>query len=119
MKKNQSIILLCFLLVLSACVPKPPVPTEMPTLGDEDDVFIVAENMFEAEYYPEALGVYSEYLNQYPDRPLAPAALIKIGKINSILGKYDEARSAYIRLISEYPRSSFNPDAQIGVLISW
>jgi ABC-type branched-subunit amino acid transport system substrate-binding protein len=58
-------------------------------------------------------------VDQYPDRSLAPAALMKIGKINSILGKYDDARRSYNRLISEYPRSSFNPDARVEGLFSF
>jgi ABC-type branched-subunit amino acid transport system substrate-binding protein len=119
MKVNRITVFLCVFLLLGACVPKPPVPTETPTLGVEYDLFIAAEKMFEAEDYPQALDAYSEYVNQYPDKPLAPAALIKIGKTNSILGNYDEARRAYTRLISEYPRSSFNPDAQLGVLFTY
>ena len=119
MKENRAIILLCFLLILGACVPKPPVPTEPSQIGVEDELFIAAEEMFEAEDYSQALEAYGAYVDQYPDRSLAPAALMKIGKINSILGKYDEARRAYNRLISEYPRSSFNPDARVEGLFSF
>ncbi|MEE9535870.1 MAG: penicillin-binding protein activator [Desulfobacterales bacterium] len=100
-------------------MPKPPVPTEPSQIGVEDELFIAAEEMFEAEGYPQALEAYGAYLDQYPDRSLAPAALMKIGKINSILGKYDEARRSYNRLISEYPRSSFNPDARVEGLFSF
>ncbi len=119
MKVNRAIVLLCFFLVLGACVPKPPVPTEPAPVGVEDDLFIAAEEMFEAEDYTQALDAYNLYVNHYPERLLAPVALMKIGKINSILGKYDEARWAYMRLISEYPRSSFNPDAQVGILYAY
>jgi ABC-type branched-subunit amino acid transport system substrate-binding protein len=119
MKVNRVILLLCFYLVLGACVAKPPVPTGPPSVGVEEDLFLAAENMFEAGYYPEALDAYSGYVDQYPERPLAPAALMKIAKIKSILGKYAEARWAYMRLISEYPRSSFNPDARVGILYAY
>ena len=116
MKANRVIVLLCIFLVLGACVPKPPVTTEPSAVGVEYDLFITAEKLFAAEDYPEALDAYRDYVDQYPERPLAPAALMKIAQINSILGKYDEARWAYMRLISEYPRSSFNPDARVGIL---
>ena len=119
MKANRVIILLCFLLVLGACVPKPPVSTEPSPAGIEDVLFIDAENFFEAEDYSQALDAYVAYLDQYPDRPLAAAALMKIGKIHSIRGNYDDARRAYNRLISEYPRSSFNPDARVEGLFSF
>jgi ABC-type branched-subunit amino acid transport system substrate-binding protein len=119
MKANRVGILICFLLVLGACVPKPPVPTEPTPVGVEDTLFIEAEKFFEAEDYSQALDTYVAYVDQYPDRPLAPAALMKIGKINSMMGNYDDARRAYNRLISEYPRSSFNPDARVEGLFSF
>jgi ABC-type branched-subunit amino acid transport system substrate-binding protein len=116
MKANRVIIFLYILLVFSACVQKPPVSTEPAPVGVEDELFVTAEKMFEFQDYAQALEAYRAYVNQYPDRPLAPAALMKIGKINSILGSYVEARRAYNRLISEYPRSSFNPDARVEIL---
>ncbi len=119
MNANRVTILLCFFLVLGACVPKPPVPTGPPAVGVGYDLFLAAEKLFAAEDYPESLNAYRGYVNQYPERPLAPAALMKIAQINSILGKYDEARWAYMRLISEYPRSSFNPDARVGILYTY
>jgi len=119
MNANRVTILLCLLLVLGACVPKPPVPTDPSPVGVEDALFIAAEQSFEAEEYSQALDTYVAYVDQYPDRPLAPAALMKIGKINSNMGNYDDARRAYNRLISEYPRSSFNPDARVEGLFSF
>ena len=119
MKNTRLIILFCLLTVLGACVPKPPIPTEPIPMGVEDRLFIEAERFFEAEDYSQALDTYVAYVEAYPERPLAPAALMKIGKINSIMGNYDDARSAYNRLISEYPRSSFNPDARVEGLFSY
>lgn len=118
MKSNRIIILFYFILVFSACVQKPPVSTEPAPIGAEDELFVAAEKMFEFQDYPQALEAYRAYVNQYPDRPMAPAALMKIGKINSILGNYVESRRVYHRLISEYPWSSFNPDARVEILFT-
>jgi branched-chain amino acid transport system substrate-binding protein len=118
MKACRIIILFYFLLVFSACVQKPPFTTEPAPIGVEDELFTAAEKMFEFQDYPQSLEAYRAYVDQYPDRPLAPAALMKIGKINSILGNYVESRRAYNRLISEYPRSSFNPDARVEILFT-
>jgi ABC-type branched-subunit amino acid transport system substrate-binding protein len=118
MKANRIIIFLYILLVFSACVQKPPVSTEPAPIGVEEELFVAAEKMYEFQDYAQALEAYRAYVNQYPDRPLAPAALMKIGKINSILGSYVEARRVYNRLISEYPRSSFNPDARVEILFT-
>jgi branched-chain amino acid transport system substrate-binding protein len=119
MKVNRAIAFMCFLVVLTACVPKPPVPPEPFAVGAEDELFAAAEQMYEAQDYLRALDAYRVFLNGYPDRPLAPAALMKIGKINSILGNNEEARRAYQRLISEYPGSSFYPDAWVEILSSY
>jgi outer membrane protein assembly factor BamD (BamD/ComL family) len=118
MKANRIIILFYFLLIFSACAQKPPVSTEPAPIGVEDELFVAAEKMLEFQDYHQSMEAYRAYVDQYPDRPLAPAALMKIGKINSILGNYVEARRAYNRLISEYPRSSFNPDARVEILLT-
>jgi ABC-type branched-subunit amino acid transport system substrate-binding protein len=116
MKSCRIIIIFYFLLIFSACVQKPPVTTESALIGAQDELFAAAEKMFEFQDYTQSLEAYRAYVDQYPDRPLAPAALMKMGKINSILGRYVESRRAYNRLISEYPRSSFNPDARVEIL---
>ena len=118
MKAERIIILFCFLLIFSACAQKPPVTAEPTPTGVEDELFVTAEKMLEFQDYSQALDAYDAYVSRYPDRPLAPAALMKIGKINSILGNYVESRRAYNRLISEYPRSAFNPDAQVEILFT-
>ena len=118
MKACRVIILFYFFLVCSACVQKPPVTTESAQIGAQDELFAAAEKMFEFQDYTQSLEAYRAYVEQYPDRPFAPAALMKIGKINSILGRYVESRRAYNRLISEYPRSSFNPDARVEILFT-
>ncbi len=119
MKTNRFILLLFFIWAFSACVQKAPVSTEPAPVGVEDELFVTAETLFKAGDYPTALDAYSAYVNQYPDGPLAPAALIKIGQINSILGNYENAHRAYQRLISEYPLSSFNPDARVEDLLTF
>jgi ABC-type branched-subunit amino acid transport system substrate-binding protein len=118
MKADRIIILFYLLLVLGACVQKPPVTTEPAPIGVEDELFTAAEKMLEFQDYTQSLEAYRAYVNRYPDRPLAPAALMKIGKINSTLGNYVEARRAYNRVISEYPWSSFSPDARVEILFT-
>ena len=118
MKANRVIILLFIMLAIGACAQKPPITTAPVPMGAEDGLFVAAEKMFEFQDYAQALEAYRAYVDQYPDRPLAPAALMKIGKIQSILGNYVEARRAYNRLISEYPLSLFNPDARVEILVT-
>jgi branched-chain amino acid transport system substrate-binding protein len=119
MKAYRILILIWFLMALGACVAKPPVPSGPVPAGIENDLFAAAEKMYEAQQYAAALDAYRDFVATYPDRPLAPAALMKIGKINSILRNDEEARRAYARLISEYPGSSFVPDARVEILFSY
>ena len=119
MKTLPIAFLLFFVLAIGACVQKPPVSTVPVPEGVEDQLFVVGETQFEAQDYAAALAAYQAYVNQYPDRPLAPAAWMKIGNINVIHGKYDEARQAYRHLIAEYPRSPFNADAQVNILLTF
>jgi branched-chain amino acid transport system substrate-binding protein len=119
MKIFPAIILCGLLLFISSCAPKPPVAREPIAAGVEDELFIKAEKLMEAKDYQRALVAYADYLNQFPDRPFAPAALMKSGKINSILENYEEARRIFQRLITEYPRSSFYPDARLGMLLTY
>jgi tetratricopeptide (TPR) repeat protein len=93
-------------------------PSPIPA-GSADELFLNAETQFQAKLYMEALGLYQEYLAQFSQEPMAPAALIKIGIIHSILGEYEDARQAYQRLTWEYPGSSFAEDAKVEILVTF
>lgn len=112
MKPIRIIFFVTGVLFLWACVPKmAPV-----RLDPADALFSRAEKMLQAESYPEALDAYSEYLERFPDRPMADAALMKIGSVYAIFGDNEKARNAYEPLIIEYPESIFVPDARIEIL---
>ncbi|MBW2434940.1 MAG: penicillin-binding protein activator [Deltaproteobacteria bacterium] len=117
--KTNRILLLLFLLAIGACAQKPPVTTGAVPQGVEDQLFVAGEAQFAAGDYPAALASYQAYVNQYPDRPLTPAAWMKIGDIHLTLGNTAEARQTYRHLISEYPQSSFSKDAQVNVLLTF
>ncbi|MBW1608443.1 MAG: penicillin-binding protein activator [Deltaproteobacteria bacterium] len=115
MKPIRIIFFVTAVLFLWACVPKmAPVRLDL-----ADALFSRAEKMLQAESYPEALDAYGEYLERFPDRPLADAALMKLGSVYAILGDNEKARSAYERLIAEYPESIFVPDAGIEMLTTY
>jgi ABC-type branched-subunit amino acid transport system substrate-binding protein len=115
MKPIRIIFFVTGVFFLWACVPKmAPV-----RLDPADALFSRGEKMLQAESYPEALDAYSKFLEKYPDRPLADAALMKIGSVYAILGDNEKARNAYERLIAEYPESIFVPDAGIEILTTY
>jgi branched-chain amino acid transport system substrate-binding protein len=92
-----------------------------PMLQPTADVvqFSSAERLFEKKSYREALAAYQAYLNQYPQKPMADAALLKMGMIFSTEGNFQEERRVLQRLISDYPKSPFVPDARFSILFSF
>ncbi len=115
MKPIRIIFFVTGVLFLWACVPKmAPV-----RLDPADALFSRAEKMLQAESFQEALDAYSEYLERFPDRPMADAALMKIGSVYAIFGDNEKSRNAYERLIAEYPESIFVPDARIEILTTY
>jgi len=119
MKPSAGIFLLIILSLLWACGPKPGVLIVPDKAVPGDELFSTAEAMFQTKSYQKALDAYNEYLNRFPDRPLAAGALMKIGAIHLALGDYAKARGIYQQLIAKYPESSFVRDAEVEILFSF
>ncbi len=121
MKTTLTRLLLIGLAVVAAataCGPRPrpgiaPIPAYR---AAADDLFQKAEKGYGQKSYEEALVLYNDYVSRYPDEPLAPAALMKIGNIHSLQGNSARARLAYSQLISEYSSSPFRPEAMLEIL---
>ena len=116
MKFKCAIILLSAVLFIWACAPKPVIRPAPDQVTSEDEFFSRAEQLYESESYDEALALYDEYFRRFPDKPLAAAALMKIGIIRALKENYEEARSAFRNIISAYPTSPFVPDAMVEEL---
>ena len=117
--KSSHIILLVIILSFYSCISKQIIPSVPVKLELDEALFMKAEKMYEKEFYNQALDKYREYLERFPDKKMAPAALMKIGTIESILEHYPEAINSYARLIREYPESIFVVDAMLASLQSY
>lgn len=115
MKPINIIVILIAAIFLWSCGLK----TGFVKVDPEDQLFYMAEKKFQTESYEEALEAFNEYLFRYPDRPMASAALLKIGDIHKALGNHAKARNVYKRLISEYPDSNFVADAKIKIIVTF
>ena len=119
MKLKHIFISLFVVMFLAACATKPGVtPGSLPVESGEE-LFSRAEKLFDARAYDEAATLYDEYFSRYADNPLAAAALMKIGILHALSGDYDKARAAYRKIISDYPSSSFVPDALVEDLFTY
>ena len=119
MKLKFSIIILSAVVLFWACAPK-PVSTPGPyQVTGEDELFARAEKLYESESYDEALALYDDYSKRFSDKPLAAAALMKIGIIRALKQDYEGARVAFGNILSAYPASPFAPDAMVEELITY
>ena len=119
MKPKHGILLFSVLVLIWACATQTGVTPDSGRGGKGDEIFSSAEEFFRAGSYQEALTLYEEYIQQYMDEPLAAAALMKIGYIYLVNGDYEKSRSAYQRIQSEYPSSSFVQDALVEELYTY
>ena len=118
-KPYPIIVILCALILFSACATGPG--TSPDSLPDEsrDELFSRAEELFNARRYDEAAVLYNEYFNRYKEQPQAAAALMKIGIIHALSGDYETARSRFRSVVSEYPSSQYVPDAMVEDLFTY
>ena len=115
MKLIFKIIVITAILFLWSCMPK----TIYEKFDPSAQLFSRAEKMFQEKSYDNALVLFNEYLDRFPDRPMADAALMRTGAIHVALGNNDSARNIYNRLIAEYPKSYFVPDANIEIMVTY
>ncbi len=61
------------------------------------------------------VATFNKLLDKFPDSPLAPDALYRLGESYQKLGKPKEATSHYQRVVTKYPDSEFAPHALAAV----
>ena len=60
----------------------------------------------------KAATIYSKIVDNSPFGPYADKALFKLGDVNRRMMKYDDAITAYERIINDYPESTLVPEAK-------
>ena len=123
MKRQALIIFLALVVLFWGCAPKqrPPViqpPTQPPEieLPDGDVIFSEAEELYMSDALEAALARYADYLEYYPEGPLADAALHKRGLIYACEEDFEKARLTYEKLIESFPESPLAIEAMIDIL---
>ena len=118
MSLKNTIILLVAAFFFAACVPKQLQPARPVYVDPGDMLFAQAEDLFQIKSYEKALIKYTEYLSMFPKGRLADAALMKTGAAWFALGNNAEALACYNRLIADYPKSPFIPDAMVETIVT-
>jgi ABC-type branched-subunit amino acid transport system substrate-binding protein/outer membrane protein assembly factor BamD (BamD/ComL family) len=118
MKKISKLLSLLLPIVVWGCSTQSMTSKVPPELDSAAVLFANAENSYKADSYENALKAYEEYLIRYHKCPDADMALMRVATIYSKQAKYDLTVAAYQRLVSEYPNSSFGPDAMLEILVA-
>ena len=119
MKIEHVIFLLSIFVLFWACATQTGVTPEPTGVKNGDELFSRAEKSFEAGSYDEALTLYIEYIERHARKPMAAAALMKIGHIYTLNGEFDNARFAYQRILTDYASSTLVPDALVADLYTY
>ncbi|KPA17334.1 branched chain amino acid ABC transporter substrate-binding protein [Candidatus Magnetomorum sp. HK-1] len=122
-KKNRFFITMLFSLFIittQSCTQTKSVsiPTEppKPVIDFESATFMKAEELYQARSYAEAIDMYLKYLSRATEGKHKDKALMKIGSIYTIQGKFDQATKIYQQLIVGYPGSMFASHAHLGLI---
>ena len=69
---------------------------------------------YDAKDYAGAVDAWQTLAAKYPQRSLAPSALVGVAGALEAQGKLDEARNTYQRVATSYPNSYVAPLARLG-----
>jgi ABC-type branched-subunit amino acid transport system substrate-binding protein len=119
MKYVSAILLSIFLLFLWGCPSRSILGPDGLTGYPGGQHLAEAEKRYQEGEYRAAHTAYKAYVAKYPQSPMAPAALLKIGSIHTIWKQFEEARAVYAELMSTYPDSPFALDAMVSILASY
>src|SRR5215475_4398720 len=116
------IVLLAGLVAVVA--PAPPAHA----LDEADRVYLVGEKAFEDRLYPLSRRMLERFVEKFPSDPRVGDATLLLGRTRLAQGarfwegealyrlkRYNDARTAYARVIATEPPSSWLPDALYGL----
>ncbi len=67
----------------------------------------------ELQKFSDAVALYEKFLHDYPNHYLVPRSYMELGRLRSVQKEWKEARAAYERLLTLYPKSPWAPEAQV------
>jgi tetratricopeptide (TPR) repeat protein len=77
--------------------------------------FRYGEKLYQEGLLELAAGQFEQFVDEFPESPLADQALIKAGKAHSLRKEYQLARQDYMRLVMAYPDSPYRQEAMYSI----
>lgn len=119
MKLKYFFVLILITFLTASCGPIQRVGKVVAPPSPGERLFESAEKEFRNQSYNEALSLYRQYLDQYPDTSLTPAAMMKVGLIFYELKNYEKSRNAYLELKKKYSATDFARRAEVEILYTY
>ncbi len=94
--------------------PRPPRPAASAASSADTD-FTAARRLLLDGDYAAAEGAFETFLGQYGDTPRAPEARYYYGKTLMARRAYQQAATAFLGAIREWPQTSWAPDAVLDL----
>jgi len=99
--------------------PEPQVPAvkqsvpvvEGPEVSSEQRLYDVNLALYRHEKYEEAITGFKNYVQKYPNSPLADNAQFWVGESHMALKQYEQAILAFQQVIKKYPKGNKTPNA--------
>lgn len=66
----------------------------------------------ELKKFPEAVRLYDQFIQKYPDHYLVPRSYMELGRLHSVQSQWKEAETVLERLLTLYPKSPWAAEAQ-------
>ena len=107
MKRLIFVWILSILLLVAACAPKGRIPGVFEKEKPGAELLRSAEANFKEERLNTAFSFYQQYITQYPDGEMMPAALFQMGIIRGRQEKHAQAVSHFKEVMAKYPQSDF------------
>ena len=79
------------------------------------DAFETAKELRRTGRYDEALQIFTDFGDRFPDSPLADDARIEVAQLATELDRPDVAEAAYVDLIDNFPNSELRAQAYLGL----
>ena len=82
-----------------------------PARGDAEEMYNAANTQFNRGSYSVARGAFQQFLTQFPNHALAPAAHIRLGEILAQENRLEEAAAEYLKVRERFPNDPEVPNA--------
>ncbi len=84
---------------------------EAPQGPGRRELYDLAYKDYTSSNFQLAVEGFSDFVQSYPDTPLAPQAYLYMGNSYQALNKFEQAISSYKSIVEKYPDSELHPDA--------